>query len=86
MSHLVQVLPEYYMLSIERAVTVRDVPPHFKIVDQVVEIYQIALHVSGTTVNTVFGRRQSFGQRCRSRRFFGGAKDIRTDNVVRLTA
>jgi len=41
------------MLSIDRAVTVRDVPPHFKIIDQVAQIYQIALHVSGTTVDTV---------------------------------
>jgi len=35
MSHLVQVYPGYYMLTIGRAVTVRDVPPHFKISDQV---------------------------------------------------
>ena len=53
MSHLVQVFPGHYMLSIDRAVTVRDVPPHFKIIDQVAQIYQIALHVSGTTVDTV---------------------------------
>ena len=81
MSHLLQVFPGYYMLSINRAVAVRDVPPHFKIIDQVAQIYQSALHVSVTTVNTVdyvFGRRQSFGQRCTRRRIFGDAKDIRT--------
>ena len=53
MNHLVRFFPGYYMLSIDRDVAVRDVPPHFKIVDQVAQIYQIALHVSGTTVNTV---------------------------------
>jgi len=53
MSHLVRVFPGYYMLSIVRAIAVRDVPPHFKIIDQVAQIYQIALHVSGTTVDTV---------------------------------
>jgi len=49
----VRVFPGYYMLSIVRAIAVRDVPPHFKIIDQVAQIYQIALHVSGTTVDTV---------------------------------
>ena len=29
------------------------VPAHFKIIDQVAQIYQIAFHVSGTTVGTV---------------------------------
>jgi len=29
------------------------VPAHFKIIDQVAQIYEIALHVSGTTVDTV---------------------------------
>jgi len=41
------------MLSIDRAIAVRDVPPHFKIIDQVAQIYEIALQVSGTTVDTV---------------------------------
>ena len=53
MSHLVWVFPGYYMLSIDRAVAVRDVPPHFKVIDQVALIYQIALYVSGATVDTV---------------------------------
>jgi len=53
MSHLVQVLQGYYVLFIDRTITVWDVPPHFKIIDQVAQIYPIALHVSGTTVDTV---------------------------------
>jgi len=53
MNHLVQVLPGYYMLSIDRAVTVRDASPHFKIIDQVAQIYPITLHVSDTTVDAV---------------------------------
>jgi len=28
-------------------------PAHFKIIDQVAQIYQISFHVSGTTVDTV---------------------------------
>jgi len=80
MSHLLQVLPEYYMLSIDRAVTVRRSsafqnywPSCTDLSDCFPRVWHDCRHRW-----LVFGRRQSFGQRCRSRRIFGGAKDIRT--------
>jgi len=73
MSHVVQVLPEYYMLSIDRAVTVRRSsaflnhwPSCTDLSDCFPRVWHDCRHLW-----LVFGRRQSFGQICRSRRIFG---------------